>query len=101
MQMLPKEREPRISRPTSRLRAVILRPQVRCDPGVDGLTWRDDAAEHDHRAPIGHRCFAASIFRKRMGRRRPLAIVALDRKITPRATVTAPEAISRINYGLY
>src|SRR5512134_4058927 len=72
-------------------------------PGVDGLTWRDDEADLDHKledlhARVHRGAYRALPSRRRYmpkadGRQRPLAIAALEDKIVQKATVAVLNAI--------
>src|SRR6478609_7167571 len=72
-------------------------------PGVDGLTWQDYEADLDRRiedlhARVQRRVYRALPCRRRYipkpdGRRRPLAVAALEDKIVQRATVAMLNAI--------
>ncbi|MBV8398160.1 MAG: group II intron reverse transcriptase/maturase [Acetobacteraceae bacterium] len=72
-------------------------------PGIDGLTWQDYEADLDHRiedlhARVQRGAYRAQPARRRFipkpdGRRRPLAIAALEDKIVQRATVAVLNAI--------
>jgi RNA-directed DNA polymerase len=71
--------------------------------GVDGLTWRDYELNLEHNLEDLHACIHRGAYRalpsrrvyipKPDGRRRPLAIAALEDKIVQRATVAVLNAI--------
>ncbi len=72
-------------------------------PGVDGMTWRDYEGDLDRRiddlhARVRRGAYRAQPSRRRFipkpdGRRRPLAVAALEDKIVQRATVAVLNAI--------
>jgi RNA-directed DNA polymerase len=85
------------------LRAAFFALKRAAAPGVDGLTWRTYEADLDRRIgdlhARGHRgAYRALPSRRRYlpkpdGRRRPLAVAALEDKIVQRATVAVLNAI--------
>jgi RNA-directed DNA polymerase len=85
------------------LRAAFLALKRDAAPGVDGLTWRDYEADLEPRladlhARVQRGAYRALPSRRRYipkpdGRRRPLAVAALEDKIVQRATVAVLNAI--------
>ncbi len=72
-------------------------------PGVDGQTWRDYAADLEHRLPDLHARVQRGAYRaqpcrrqhipKPDGKQRPIAVAALEDKIVQKATVAVLNAI--------
>ena len=85
------------------LRAAFVALKRDAAPGVDGLTWRTYEADLDRRigdlhARVHRGAYRALPSRRRYipkpdGRRRPLAVAALEDKIVQRATVAVLNAI--------
>src|ERR671927_1039111 len=85
------------------LREAFLALRRDAAPGADGLTWRDYEAELEPRladlhARVHRGAYRAQPSRRRYipkpdGRRRPLAVAALEDKIVQRATVAVLNAI--------
>jgi RNA-directed DNA polymerase len=85
------------------LRTAFFALKREAAPGVDGLTWQDYEADLDRRIEDLHTrvqrgAYRAQPSRRRYipkpdGRRRPLAVAALEDKIVQRATVAVLNAI--------
>ena len=86
-----------------RLRKAYLALKREAAPGVDGVTWRDYAADlerklEDLHARVQRGAYRAQPSRRQYipkpdGRQRPLAVAALEDKIVQRATVEVLNAI--------
>jgi RNA-directed DNA polymerase len=86
-----------------RLRKAYLALKREAAPGVDGVTWRDYAADLERKLKDLHARVQGGAYRaqpsrrqyipKPDGRQRPLAVAALEDKIVQRATVEVLNAI--------